>query len=244
MDNTLLRERVLDTAELCEKSNRPRFLGFLTDEQSVFAERLLEKQNVRFCFFGGFENAQRQMLGCFPDWAEETEFPILGVTARFNSAFPLSHRDVLGSLMGLGLKREAVGDILIEDGRAVIFLSRDIADYVLSQLTKIGRVGVDLEASVAYPLPQAGRLEEFSVTVASERLDCVVSALGGISRSKAAELIEMSMVSVNSVPCEKITARVSSGDILSIRKKGKFIIESLADKTRKDRIILKYKRYV
>ncbi len=244
METDLFKDRVFDTADICEKTNKPKFFGFLSSEHAALADRLLEHRNVDYRFFGGYEEAQRVMLGCFPDWSQVREYPIIPITAQFRKADKLSHRDVLGSIMALGLKREAVGDILIEDGRTVMFLTRETADYVLSQITKIGRVGVNLKTGFEEPLPSSGELRDFSVTVASERLDCVVSALIGVSRGKAAEIIENSFVTINSVVTEKVTARVTKGDILSVRKKGKFIIESLEEKTRKDRIVLKYKKYM
>lgn len=244
METDLLRDRLYDTVNICERTNKPKFLGFLSCEQVVFARNILSKLQSSYEFYGGYEDAQRVMLGCFPDWAENVEFPITAVTAEFRKADVLTHRDVLGSLMALGLKRETVGDILIEEGRAIVFLCSENADYVISQISKIGKVGVTLEKGFVYPLPKAGEMIEQSVTVASERLDCVVSALIGVSRNKALEKIEQSLVTVNSIVTEKATARVTDGDIISVRSKGKFIIVSIQDRTKKDRLILKYKKYV
>lgn len=244
MDTDLLKDRIADTADIAEKSNRPKFLGFLSPEQAVLAEKMLCRRNISYGFFGGYEAAQRVMLGCFPDWAEDLEFPVSSVTATFRKTDTLSHRDFLGSLMALGLKRETVGDILTEEGRAVIFLTGEASKFVLSQIEKIGRVGATLSSGFDLPLPEAGVLKEFTETVSSERLDCVVSAVAGLSRGKAAEKIEQSFVSINSVITEKVTRQVTEGDIISVRGSGKFIIESLCDKTRKNRIVLKYKKYV
>ncbi len=244
METDLLKDRLYDTVNISERTNKPKFLGFLSAEQAVFAYNVLSKLDLSYEFYGGYEDANRVMLGCFPDWAENIEFPITAVTAEFRKVDALTHRDVLGSLMALGLKRETVGDILIEEGRAVIFLCSENADYVISQISKIGRVGVALKIGCVHPLPKTGEMIEQSVTVASERLDCVVSALIGVSRNKALEKIEQSLVTVNSVVTEKVTARVTDGDIISVRSKGKFIIESIQNKTKKDRLILKYKKYV
>ncbi len=244
MDSDLLKDRLFDTVNICERSSKPKFFGFLSLEEATFARNILTKLSTDWELFGGYDGAERVMLGCFPDWAEEKIFPISAITAEFRRVDTLTHRDVLGSLMALGLKRDTVGDILIQEGRAVIFLTEETADYVMSQITKIGRVGVTLRNGFEEPLPQRGRLQELSVTVSSERLDCVVSALVGVSRSKAAEKIEQALVTLNSVVTEKVTARVNSGDVISVPSKGKFIIETLNDKTKKDRLILKYKKYV
>ena len=244
METELLTARIADTADLCERTQVPKFFGFLSLEQSVLAERQLSKRAVKYGLYGGYNDAERVMLGCFPDWCDEETYPITAVTFSFRKADSLTHRDVLGFLMSLGLKREAVGDILVEEGRAVAFLSGDIASYVLSQTEKIGRTGVAVKEGFFEPLPTKSELCEFTVTIASRRLDCVVSAVADISRKSAAEKIAAGEVSLNSVVCEKITATAQEGDALTIRKKGKFIISSFGNRTKKDRIVLNYKKYV
>ncbi len=244
MESNLLKRRILDTANICEKTNRPKFFPFLSLEQVAFAKEILKNFKVKFCFQGGFELAQRQMLGCFPDWCEDFKFPITPITATFRTADKLTHRDVLGSLMGLGLKREMVGDILIEEGRAIMFLTDEIAPFVLNELSKIGRVGVNLIKGFELPLPNAGRLTDLNNTIASDRLDCVVGALCGISRGQAVEKIEQSLVTVNSQIIEKTTHHVSEGDVISVRSYGKFTVDSINERTRKNRIVLRYKKYI
>lgn len=244
MDADLLKDRVYDTVGICRRSNRPKFLGFLSEEEAVLVKGTVKTLSTQYEFFGGYEGAGRVILGCFPEWDIEKHFPITPITFEFRRQDTLTHRDVLGSLMALGLRRETVGDILIEEGRAVAFVTSENADFIISQISKIGRVGVTPQKGFSEPLPQTGTMAEASVTVASNRLDCVVAALIGASRNKAAEIIEQSLVSVNSVTVEKTTLKVNDGDIISVRKKGKFKIESQGEKTRKDRIILKFKKYV
>lgn len=244
MDAELFKARIGDTADLCERTSTPKFLGFLTREEAILADKILNNRNIRYDFSGGYEDSERVFLGCFPDWCEDSFYPITALTFSYRKADTLAHRDVLGYLMSLGLKREAIGDILIEEGRAVAFLNDDVADFVLSQTEKVGRTGVKVTKGFVEPLPQRNELVEFSVTVASERLDCVVSALAGISRKTASEKIISGEVSINSVICEKVTAMVNEGDAVSIRKKGKFIIDSFGGKTKKDRVVINCKKYI
>lgn len=244
MDSQLLYARVADTVEISARTNKPKYFGFLSVEQAVATRAYLEKRNVRFALFGGYDGANRVMLGCFPEWADDSVFPITALTFKYRKADSLSHRDFLGSLMGLGLTREAVGDILIEEGRAVAFLSEDIADFVVSQLERVGKTGVTVSFGFEGTLPKGDTLLELSTAIASSRLDCVVAALCGISRGSAAEKIAQSLVSVNSFPTEKVTFNVSEGDIITVRGKGKFIISSLDGRTRKNRVILNYKKYM
>ena len=244
METELLIARISDTAEICERTNKPKFLGFLSLEQTVLAQRFLEKRNVSYRFFGGFQDAQRVFLGCFPDWAEDFSFPITAITFSFRKNDILSHRNFLGSLMALGLKRESVGDILVEDGRAVVFLATEIKDFVLNEISKIGRTGVTLSEGYSLPLPKTNKLIEATDTIASNRLDCVVSGVASVSRGVANELIEQGLVSVNSIVCQKNTKLVMPGDILTVRGKGKFTICSLSGKTKKQRTVLVYKKYI
>ena len=244
MESSLLFARIDDTAEICRRTNKCKYLGFLSREQSVAVKTYLEKRDVKFNLFGGYEDAERVMLGCFPEWAQSDEFPISAVTLKYRKIDNISHRDVLGSLMGLGINRESVGDILIEEGRTVVFLAEDIVKFVLSQLEKVGRTGVTVSLGFQGDLPKGDKLAELSTTVASERLDCVVSALAGVSRGIAVEKIIGGLVSVNSFVNEKITYSVSAGDIITVRGKGKFIVSSLDGRTKKNRVILNYKKYI
>lgn len=244
MKTELLSGRIADTANICERTQRPKFLGFLSKEESVLVERLLKNRNVNFTLFGGYPDAERVMLGCFPDWDEECLFPIAAVTFTYRSADLLTHRDFLGSLMALGLTRESVGDILVEEGRAVAFVTEEVGSYIINEISKIGKTGVTAKSGFDSPLPPKAKLSEFASTVASERLDCVVAAICNISRGGALQKINDGLVSVNSAVIEKSTKTVADGDVISVKGKGKFIIESVTDRTRKSRIVLKYKKYV
>ena len=243
MDSEIFIARVDDTAQIAERTQKPKFLGFLTAEQAVAVSSRLKNRGVKFGLWGGYDDAQRVVLGCFPDWADE-EYPVSCVTFTYRKSDALSHRDFLGSLMGLGLKRESVGDILVGEGKTVVFLLNDILKYVTEQVTKIGRVGVNISVGFPECLPQGEKLEEFRTTVASERLDCVIAALCNFSRNAASEKIIQSMVTVNSFVVEKPTHTINTGDIISVRGKGKFIIGQIGLKTRKDRDVVEYKKYI
>lgn len=244
METEFFVARIGDISDICEKTQRPKYIGFISPEQSVLASQILSKRNIKFAFFGGYTDAERVVLGCFPEWMADFEFPITAITFNYRKTDILHHRDFLGSLMALGIKRETVGDILIEEGRAVVFVFKEIADYIMREVEKIGRIGVSLQMGAEEPLPLKSELCEFTETVASLRLDCVVAAVGGFSRGAANEKIADGLVSVNSVTVEKATKFVSDGDILTVRGSGKFIIDSAIDRTKKNRIILKYKKYV
>lgn len=243
MDIELLPARINDLQYLCEKSSVPKFLGFLTPDELALAIKCLNNGS-KYVFSGGYSGAERTVLAFLPDWCEEPIYPITALTFTYRKSDILSHRDFLGSLMALGIARETVGDILVEPGRTVVFALNDVADFIVTQTEKIGRVGVNITKGFDMPLPSLGKKQEFSVTVASLRFDCVISAICGFSRKEACEKIADGFVTVNSVCCEKPTATVTGGNNITVRHKGKFEIVSCDGYSKKGRIILKYNKYI
>lgn len=244
MDSALLTARIKDVSERARKTETPQFLGFLSEDSAQIAADMLKNSNLKFSFYGGYKEARRVYLACLPDWCKNVEYPIATLTLKYNKAYSLSHRDFLGAVIALGIDRDKIGDILIDSGRAVMFISREIAPFVKEQLEKVGRVGVTAEDGFCPPLPEASLKKEFTDTVASTRLDCVVAAICSVSRNTALEFINDSRVIVNSFTQQKATTKVLSGDTVSVRGKGKFEIVSADEFSKKGRIILKYTKYV
>ena len=246
MEPSLIASRVKDALKICNNSSVPKFVGFLRPEETAVADSVAKDKGVNFSFFGGYPNAERVFFGALPYWCENAEdfFPIAALTFTYRKVDILSHRDFLGSFMALGITRESVGDILIEEGRAVAFFVKEVAPYGKEQIKKIGRVGVSVEEGYVGELPGSSKLTECSDTVASARLDCVISALAGVSRNTAAEYIEQKMITVNSVCIEKTTTAVKNNDKISIRTKGKFIIDSIDEETKKGRLKIRFKKYI
>lgn len=246
MDDKAVTFRIKDAIRLCEKTESPKFVGFLRPEESGVAQALAVSLKANHEFFGGYADAERVFFAALPDWCDGVteHFPIEAITFTFRKEAILCHRDFLGALMSLGITREAVGDILIESGRAVAFFTKEISDYVFNQVDKVGNTGVVLSKGFTLPLPGMSDFKPLSITVASLRLDCVVAALVGCSRNKATELIECKLVSVNSVCTEKTVKLLSEGDTVTVRSKGKFVIVGVDGCTKKNRIILKAKKYI
>ncbi len=244
MDSELLPKRVEDAHRLCEKTSSPKFLGFLTPNEAAVAEGILCRLHARYQFFGGFHGAERVVLALLPAWCEEVAFPITALTFKYRECDNLSHRDFLGSLMALGIARETVGDILVESGRAVAFVSRDIVRFITDNITKVGSVGVTISEGYTEPLPSMGKKEQFTDTVASVRLDCIIASLCHESRNGANDKILSGEVSVNSVECAKPTRNIISGDIITVRHKGRYYIDSVDELSKKGRVILKYSKFI
>lgn len=246
MEPELLSKRVGDALEIAARRAVPHFVGFLTEEEAALAKLAAERLHGRFCLWGGYDGAERQVFCALPDWCEpdDAAFPIAPLTLTFRACDTLSHRDVLGALMGQGLTREAVGDILLEPGRAVVFLLAEVAPFVTSQLETVGRAGVRLTAGFDEPLPGRGTLLDVTETVASARLDCVIAALLRCGRSQAEALLAEGRVRVNALACEKGTRQIRAGDTVSVRGYGKFAVDAVQDRTKKGRIVLRAKKYI
>ena len=244
MDSENLISRVKDCVSLCFKSDVPRFLGFLSAAEAAEAELFLRKSGAKYSFFGGYGEAERRYLGVFPKWCESADFPIDCVTVSYPKAYSLTHRDFLGALMGLGISRESVGDILVSSGTAVAFLSKTITEYVLSEIKKVGSVGVKLSVGMPEVLPEVSKKITVRDTVSSLRLDCVVAAMASVSRSAAQDMIADSRVSVNSFVCQKPVRTVAPGDNITVRGKGGFTVISSNGQSKKGKTILIYSKFV
>ncbi len=243
MDN-LLSAKLRDGWSLSQK--RPSFLGFLTEEETALCRDWLGREkDARFLFWGGYEDAERVMIGFFPDYLEPAPelFPVVPLTFSFRREFSLSHRDFLGAFMALGIERDVVGDILVGEGMCVAFIRREMEPYFVQNLSKIGRVGVDVLSGLQGPLPLKREFEECGGVIASERLDCLVALLCRVSREKAAGFITEGLVARNHRETLSVSEHVEEGDIISIRRQGKFIIDQLGPLTKKGRVSVRCRKY-
>lgn len=236
-DERLFLSKLDDGVRLCEKRRRAYFFSFLTEREQMLAKRHLDCTGFHsYKLSGGYDGAVRRMLGLFYDGEEE--FPIRAVELTFRKSDKLTHRDFLGALMSLGIERETVGDILVEDGRCVIFVKEEIRDYICSQLFKVGSAGVKIAEGETGTLPQGRGFEELTVTVPSLRIDAVVAAITGLSREKTKSLFLSGAVFRNYEECKNFSRQVEEKDIMTVRGKGKYMIGAVAGETRKHRIKL------
>lgn len=246
-EDEILEARLRDAVRLAQNGGRPRFIGFLDERQAGFAEHIMKKLcTENYMLWGGYDGAERVVFGVFPDFAatDASAFPVEVLTVSYRRADALTHRDFLGSFLSRGIERETLGDILVEEGRCVLFVRREIADFVRNQTEKVGRVGVTLSGGAKEPLPGAHRFEEFQAVVASARLDCIAAAAIGSSREKAGELIRSGMVMLDHEVCTSLSAAVAQGSKLSIRGKGRFVLDRVGPLTKKGRLSIAGRKYI
>ena len=230
---------------LRQARHRPSFLGFLDESQAAQCrEALSRRKGGGWLFWGGHEDAERVMLGFFPDYMDPdpAAFPIAAVTLTYRKEDALRHRDFLGSFMGLGVERSVVGDILVGEGRCVAFVKEEMGRYFADTITKIGRVGVKAVLGAEGPLPGGRSYQDVAGVVASARLDCLTALLTRTSREKAAGMIGLGLVQQNHRENLSPAARVAEGDVLSVRGHGRFIIDRLGPKTQKGRLSVRCRK--
>ena len=230
--------RIRDLAESAETRNFPRYSLFLDERQQAMAERELRRCGYRsYCLSGGFAGAVRKMLCVYPDYLtpEELEFPIRFLAFTFRKEDALTHRDFLGSLMALQLKRETIGDILVEPGKAAVAAGETAAAHILSQVRKIGRVGVDVCLTERPCVEKQQEFLELEGTVASLRLDSVAALAARTSRTRAAEMIRGGRVFVDYEEASSSSLLLKPGQVLTIRGFGKYILGDEIRETRKGR---------
>lgn len=223
---------------------------FFSPEERMRAAAYLERQSTRFCFRGGYEEAERTVAVFLPDYMEEemldTDEFFLPIAIRTSGYVSLTHRSFLGALTALGIDRSAMGDILLFDWGAVLFALPSVAQFLLSDPSPLERVGADkVKVSLCERSMIEGykrSFEPFTDVIASERLDCAVAAFAGISRERAKQVTERGDVALDYRVCTRPSEEISAGSIISVRGVGKFKIESMT-KTKKDRIRLSALRY-
>lgn len=235
-EERMLLVRVLDKLERGEARQIPVSTGFLSPREQALVRQIFPQ--CRFC--GGAAGTQRQVACYVPEYMTLEEYfangPIACIRGEFYEEKALNHRDILGALMGAGIRRDAVGDIIVREKSCEFFLLTELTKYLLDNLTTAGRHHLQLEqvdpAMVEVP-PQV--MKELRFTVSSLRLDSIVSGAFHLSRGKTAEAIRAGKVSLNALICLKPDKLVEPLDEISLRGLGKLRFLEIHGQTRKDR---------
>lgn len=243
---TLIRSRLEDLAAQCGKYAYPVYSKFLTVPQQSMA-KAIRLAGVCCQVWGGWKDSERAVAAFYPDYMkpENLEWNFCALEIVLTDGAVLSHRDYLGAMLSLGLKRETIGDILAESGRAVIFCLDEIAVFLEQNLDKVGgsRALVKRVSFAELKLPQR-QFKILDGTVASLRLDAFVSFVTGKSRTTAAQLITSGLVQLNFTECKQGAKTVKEGDIFSVRGYGKFVLAVSSGQTRKGRESIQVKKYI
>ena len=247
-DDALL-VRLLDKYDAYQRSGRMQNTRFLSERDRLFCEPVLRELGAETVFWGGYPEAERTILIFPAEWQDREslcrseECPTAVLRAYWRGGEKLSHRDFLGALMGLGIERDMVGDLLPRDGSCDLVLMREILPYVLQNLNSAGREALSLEE-----IPEAEAAEaEFRIirdTVASVRLDAVVGCGFSLAREKATAAIKAGKVFLNGMECLKPDKPVEAGTRITLRGLGKMELSELGGLSRKGRTQIVIKRYI
>ena len=250
-EEILIQKRFFDLSGLAERKCMLTFSNFLNQNELSLFHEAVPRLDTAYRLFGGYEFAERQMIAFIPEalsyyTVTDSDFPI--VCLRFRPAHPkfaekLSHRDILGSLMGLGIERSRIGDIKSDGQEHYIFCEESISGYILQSLTQIRRTAVSGEHIEAGNIAFKQKFEQIEGIISSCRLDNIIAFLLKLSREKSAALIRSQKVFVNDKTAFANAYQCREGDVISIRGYGKFIYVGNSGETRKGRIKVSLKKY-
>lgn len=228
--------RLQQNAQRADRLDIPVPGRFVTGEERAMAVHAAREARVAVSFDGGWPDAEREQVCFHPAWAE-AEFTAVWVEIRWAAKFAhVEHRDLLGSLMALGMDRSFFGDLIAQEDRAYLLCLPEIAARLPMEWDKAGNVPIRVQLLEEAPAIDPPKGEFLRDTVASLRLDCVLSAGMKTSRSRAAEFIRMGAVAVDHMPEERTDRVLCAGQLLSIRGFGRIRLTEVGSPTRKDRL--------
>ena len=254
-EDKILIAQILDKIEFSKQKEKLEYTDFLDMYQISLVKSFMKKINFdNFLLFGGFENAERNVLIISPEkynisMIEKNYSKIIKpirITLGDEEKGKYSHRNYLGGIVKLGIKREKVGDILVSDDGADILAKEETAETLRQELGTLTR----FENSKIEPIKledlrkQEIKVEEVSIIVPSLRLDNFVSDLAKTSRSKATQIIDSERVFINGKNETKASKQVKLGDVITIRGKGRFVVKEFGGNTRSGRTIVKIEKYI
>lgn len=248
-DELVLGRQTLDFAKLAWETNRPQTTDFLDPyERKVVQSILGGIPEVGFFYQGGYKKAERVRLVIYPEFylLETIPSSLRVLEAEGNFTFEkVSHGDFLGSILGTGLKRSKIGDLLVLEQGCQVVVATEVADYLLSNWDKVHRVPIKVKEIDEEQLAiEPERIKKIRATVASLRLDAVAAEGYGTSRTKMAREIKVERLKLNWKQVANPSLSVEEGDVLSIRGRGRVIVHEVGGKTRKGRISIILHRYL
>lgn len=250
-EEKLTLSKVIDKIEFCKMRNQVQVTHFLDLAQQQLISKFLNSQKQKnYILFGGFEAAERAIYFFYPNKLETLVkeeklnfnewIKVIRITLPNETQGQYEHRNYLGALMKLGIKREMIGDILVDEKGADILVYYDSLSFLLTNLPSLTRFQKAIIEEI--PLAEIKKLkikkEQFTITVSSMRLDNIVAELAKCSRSKALEFLEQERILVNFEQTTKPTKEIKPNDRITIRGKGRFFVKEVIGNTKKGRILI------
>lgn len=248
-EQELCQKRLIDLSKQADLKNIVTFSSFLNlNEQNIY-HTISKSLYTSSKIFGGYDNAERQMVAFIPDaLSYEWNYPIvcLKIVPQYPKfADKLNHRDVLGSLMNLGIERSRIGDIVLKDNEIYVFCDDIICKVICEQLSKIKHTIVRIDILDNFlDVDISPSFEVINDVVASNRIDCIIAKAYHFSRSEASECLISEKVFVNGKNITNCNQSVKSGDIVSVRGNGRFIFETNDSISKKGKLRITIKKYM
>lgn len=249
-EETLLQKRFADLRRQSALNNRYTYTGFLTlAEQELFYQSIPQISVQEFRLWGGFTEAERKVLRFgSPEalWYDE-DFPLTCIVIRPVSvkfAEKLSHRDVLGALMNLGIERSLLGDIVIKENYCYVMCLTRIADFITRELGRIKHTEVICSLSETMPEDATPNLQELSLIVTSMRADGIISKVFHLSRNESDTMFSRGLVFINGREASKSSVNLKPEDVVSVRGYGKFRFSEVSHETKKGNLSVKVYKYI
>ena len=248
-EEVMLQKRLIELSNLSYKRDIVTFSDFLNlNELNILHTTPKDLFPSRYETYGGYEPAERQMVAFLPDALYyDYQYPIsvLRISpANRKFAEELTHRDFLGGILHLGIERSCLGDLLVEDSVCHVFVTDTMADFICEELTRIRHTVVKTEKIDGESFSFTPRLETVKGTVASVRLDTVLSVAFPLSRSRMTGLVEGGKVFVNGKLITSNGYRLKEGDIISVRGMGKLVYQGVLSETKKGRQYIQVGKYI
>lgn len=262
MDKNIVSKRFKDLANAAYTRNYPVFSDFLDLAEQAEYFRVLNDKGmppVKSFLNGGLifddkgnnekEAFLERKIACFYpiDWETEIEIPVsvIKITpVNMKFAGSINHRDFLGALMNLGIERCLLGDIIVRDNTAYVFVLKKMCDYIINTITRIKHTTVNCEICNNCDISLEPVFKEEKGSVASERIDAIISFAFNMSRSEAGNYISAGKVFVEGIEINSKSHMLKYGNIVSVRGKGRFIFDEIISTTKKGRYFIKIRKYI
>lgn len=219
-------EKLLQSVSISD--NRNTVTKFLTNFEQVILKKIImyNYSDMSIDFFGGTVDAERKKAKIIANEYYDIDYEITCLRANYNNKFDkIQHRDVLGAVHNMGINFNRIGDIVVLEREIYIFVDYEIADYIMMQLTKIGRINLQFEKIDLVEVNIEKEYEEFDIVSSSFRLDSLVAKITNKSRSKVKEFLEQEFIKLNHSVIKNGEKNCVNGDVISIRKYGRFILK-------------------
>lgn len=248
-EQELCRKRLIDLSRQAYRKNIVTFSSFLNLNEQNILHGTQKELDTRAELFGGYEKAERQMAAFIPDaLCYEFDYPV--VCIRVEPLYPkfaenLTHRDILGALMHLGIDRAKTGDIVCSDSCYYIFCEENIHEYIMNEFTKVRNTMIKLTPfDDMQSVNVAPRLKEQSEIIASNRIDAIIAKAYHLSRAEAAEYLRAEKVFINGKCITNCNQSCENHAVVSVRGMGRFLFETDNSLSKKGKLRVRFQMFL